>query len=152
MDLYTRVILRARVILRVLVGAFALNSTVFAATYPPQRVVYDVDSGARTKWDVTLKNIHNHLEAVGPSHISLIVVVHGRAVRLFQQTHIDHKLNHRLETLLALGIRIRLSHDALTERGLRPDEMADRGQWVLVKSGAAEIVRLERRGYIYIKP
>ncbi len=146
MDLYPRVILRA------LAGVLALSGVVFAAMYPPQRVVYDVDSGARANWDITLKNIHNHIEAVGPSRISLIAVVHGRAVRLFERAHTDPKLNHRLEALLALGVRIRLSQDALMERGLRPDELVDRGQWVLVKSGAAEIVRLERRGYIYIKP
>lgn len=122
------------------------------AAYRPQRVVYDVDSGAPAKWAVALKNMRNHLQIVGPSRIHLVLVLHGDGVDLPARARTDDQLNRRLLRLLAQGIHIRVSQDALSEHGLSPNDIADPGHWMLVKSGAAEIVRLERAGYFYIKP
>lgn len=147
MDLHTRLIRKNFAVLLMLVSGVA-----WGAAYRPQRVVYDVDSGAPAKWAVVLNNIGNHLQIVGASHMHLVLVLHGDGVNLLARARTDVQLNRRLLHLLAQGVHIRVSQDALAEHGLHPDDIADPGHWMLVKSGAAEIVHLEREGYFYIKP
>lgn len=150
MDLYPR--LRFSLLLAGIVGVLAPAVLRAAPPYPRQRVVYDLGTGNPEKWRVALENVKNHVAAVGRSRIDLALVVHGPGVWMLVRARTDPGFARRLKSLLALGVRFWVSADALGARGLRLAQLGVVGPGDVVPSGAAEIVALERQGYIYIKP
>lgn len=150
MDLYPR--LRLILLLAGVVGAVAPSALAAAPVYPRQRVVYDLGTGNPAKWRVALENVKNHVAAVGRSRIDLAVVIHGPGVWMLVRARTDPRFADRLRSLLALGVHLRVSRDAMRARGLRISQLGVVSPRDLVVSGAAEIVSLERQGYIYIKP
>lgn len=125
-----------------------------ATHYAPAKVLYDVDKG-----DIAaLKNIldrvsHlNRLYAADPFESSIVVVIHGDTIPLFGIRDFEkyRGLMARAQSLTQSGmIEFRMCRAAAAILGYRPADI--HGFVKMVPMADAEIVRLQKEGYAYMR-
>ena len=119
--------------------------------YYKQKVVYhvnDVESAF-----AALRNVKNHLNAVGDENAEIIVVTHsGGAFTLVDGTKDSkgHELKDSVNELANRGVKFQIC--ANTIRGKKIDKTKINMNAEVVPSGVAQIAHLEQMGYLYIKP
>lgn len=99
-----------------------------------------------------LKNIQNHIEAVGQGHIDIKVVNHGNGVTLFQLAETDKTFADKIDELRSKGVQFLICKNTLAERNLDWKHLYGVKETDLVPSGVAELIRLQQRSYLYIHP
>ena len=130
-----------------------LSGTAAAGEYGVQKVVYDINSGDDARHRAALRNIGNHLTAVGDDKLHLFMVLRGLGVKLLQTAVWDSTLQSQLAAFKERGVRIRVCESSLERHNLDyRTELFDVRKEDLVKSGVAEIAELQMQGYTYIKP
>lgn len=110
-------------------------------------VVLHIDSGEESRFRLVARNCRNYLNALPEEKFELVVVANAAAVTLFTG---HDELRELAEPLMADGIRFKLCANALAEHDIDPVSL-----WpgcLVVPAGLAEIVKLQRSGYAYIKP
>lgn len=138
-----------------LAAAGASELTATSQPYQAQKVVYHnngrgQDSGAYFK--SLLKNIRNHIEAVGSELISVKVVNHGDGVSLFQLAQNDKAIAANLDELRGKGVQFLICKNTLAERKLDWKQLYGVQEADLVQSGVAELIRLQQQSYLYVHP
>ena len=119
--------------------------------YYKQKVVYhinDVDHAFGA-----LRNVKNHLNALGDENVDIIVVTHsGGAFTLVDGTKDakGHELKDSVNELANRGVKFQIC--ANTIRGKKIDKTKINMNAEVVPSGVAQIAHLEQMGYLYIKP
>jgi intracellular sulfur oxidation DsrE/DsrF family protein len=119
--------------------------------YYKQKVVYhinDVNSAFGA-----LRNVKNHLNALGDENVDIIVVTHsGGAFTLVDGTKDakGHVLKDSVNQLVNRGVKFQIC--ANTIRGKKIDKTKINMNAEVVPSGVAQIAHLEQMGYEYIKP
>ena len=106
----------------------------------------DADDPAALR--LTLKNAFTYLKALPDKIFQLVLVANGPGVRQFVLHNADGAA--LAAPLQAKGLHIRLCANALADNNLTPDDL-----WPgcrVVPAGLVEIVRLQRKGFAYIKP
>lgn len=150
-----------------IIGATALQpGNAFAENgYGKQKVVYHINYDDPKKQAGALRNIQNHINAVGKDNIEIKVVLHGNGLALllepdslekltkFKHANADEKMTARIDGLKAQGVAFNVC--ANTVRGRKVDMETDLynvSQDDIVPSGVAEVAKLQQEGYVYIKP
>jgi len=134
--------------------AFGFSATgAMAGGYGKQKVVYHLnyDNGKRQKG--MLRNIGNHIKAVGAKKLDLRVVMHGKGYTMLQAANNDLQLQNTIIKLKDKGVKFQLC--ANTIRGKKLDENKLFGfdpENDKVPSGVAEIAALQKKGFAYIRP
>ncbi len=160
-----------RVAGRALLGvllAFALMlapTALFAAGYLPQKVVYHVNYDDPADQAGALRNIQNHIDAVGADKLDLQVVLHGDGLALlldpvslpqrpkFRRANATAGVKATIDALKRQGVSFKVCASTIKARGLSAEsDLYDVDEADLVPSGIAEIARLQGEGYTYIKP
>jgi len=119
--------------------------------YTRQKVVYHVNDLEHAK--AALRNIKNHLNAVGDNNIDLIVVTHSGGAFMLVDGSKDKKGNTFTDDIAALANRgVKFDICANTIRGKKIDKNKINQYAKVVPSGVAEIAKLEQEGYVYVKP
>jgi intracellular sulfur oxidation DsrE/DsrF family protein len=119
--------------------------------YYKQKVVYhinNIDSAFGA-----LRNVKNHLNALGDENADIIVVTHsGGAFTLVDGTKDakGHLLKDSVNELANRGVKFQIC--ANTIRGKKIDKTKINMNAEVVPSGVAQIAHLEQMGYFYIKP
>ena len=125
--------------------------------YNKQKVVYHINNidaagGA-------LRNVKNHLNALGDKNADIIVVTHSSGAfalvdgAMGRKNKKTGKVYNFTDTIAALANRgVKFEICANTIRGKKIDKNKINENAVIVPSGVAEIVALEQKGYYYIKP
>jgi intracellular sulfur oxidation DsrE/DsrF family protein len=118
-----------------------------------QKAVYHVDTDDAKTQSSALRNIQNHLNAVGREDVDIQVVLDGGGVTLLARALKDPKLASKVASLKSQGITFNVAANALDSRNLdyRKD-LYDVRAADIVPSGIAAIAQLEQQGYAYIKP
>ena len=118
-----------------------------------QKVVYHMNYDDLGRQASALRNIQNHINAVGAESLDIRVVLHGRGVSVFQHAFTDEKIQSRLVTLRQQDVAFNVCQSTLTRQGIdyRTDLFGVTAT-ELVPSGVAELARLQAEGYTYIKP
>ncbi len=124
-----------------------------AAGYGKQKVVYHLNYDNVKRQKGMLRNINNHIKAVGAKKLDLRVIMHGKGYTMLQTANNDLQLQNTIIKLKDKGIKFQLC--ANTIRGKKLDEnklfgfdpKADK-----VPSGVAEIAHLQKKGFAYIRP
>ncbi len=136
-----------------LLGLGMLNAQAGSAKngYDKQKVVYHINDIEHA--NAALRNVKNHLNAVGDDNIDLIVVTHsGGAFTLVDGSH-DSKGHTFADTVAGLANRgVKFQICANTIRGKKIDRNKISPYAEVVPSGVAQIAHLEQQGYVYIKP
>lgn len=98
--------------------------------------------------NLALTNALNYYNALPGEEFQLCLVANGPAVQLFADDQTE--LKTRAMQLHSRGLRIKLCSNALTVFELTPEHC-----WSFVEivpAGLVEIVELQRKGFVYIKP
>jgi len=147
-------------------GAALLSSNAYTGlSYDKQKVVYHINYDDPRKQAGALRNIQNHINAVGAENLDLKVVVHGNGLALllepdslekltkFKHANATENMTAKIDGLKDQGVSFNVC--ANTVRGRKVDMETDLynvSQEDIVPSGVAEVAALQQKGYAYIKP
>jgi hypothetical protein len=136
---------------------FAVTQFSFAAdekqksSYKPQKIVYHINDIDTAKG--ALRNVDNHLNALGEENAEIIVVTHSSGAFALVDGAKDKKGNTFVSQVQALANRgVKFDICANTIRGKKIPEDKINLVANVVPSGVAEVAALQQQGYIYIKP
>ncbi|TNG01384.1 MAG: hypothetical protein EP297_02445 [Gammaproteobacteria bacterium] len=133
--------------------------------YGKQKVVYHINYDNPKKQGGALRNIQNHINAVGAENMDIKVVLHGNGLALllnpdslsklkkFKNANADEKMTAKIDGLKNQGVSFNVC--ANTVRGRKVDlegDLHDVDKGDIVPSGVAELTHLQAQGYTYIKP
>jgi intracellular sulfur oxidation DsrE/DsrF family protein len=133
--------------------------------YGKQKVVYHINYDDPKKQTGALRNIQNHINAVGAENLDLKVVLHGNGLALllepesldklkkFKHANADDNMTAKVTDLKGQGVDFHVC--ANTVRGRKVDvetDLYDVSSEDIVPSGVAEVAKLQAMGYSYIKP
>lgn len=121
--------------------------------YASQKVVYQINNNDVKQQDATLRNISNHINAVGTSKIELVVVLFGDGVDLLKRAQNDMDVQARILGLKEQKVKFDVCKNTLTARKIDyQSDLFDVKAEDIVPSGVAEITHLQQQGYIYMRP
>ena len=144
---------------------FASGNTLASDRYGKQKVVYHINYDNPKQQAGALRNIQNHINAVGAENLDLKVVLHGNGLALllepdalsklkkFKHANADEKMTAKIDSLKDQGVNFNVC--ANTVRGRKVDletDLYNVDKSDVVPSGVAEVARLQLLGYAYIKP
>ena len=130
-----------------------------------QKVVYHINYDMPKKQAGALRNIQNHINAVGAENMDIKVVLHGNGLSLllnpeslsslpkFKQANATDAMTSRVDGLKNQGVKFQVC--ANTIKGRKVDlenDLYNVEQADIVPSGVAELTHLQMAGYTYIKP
>jgi hypothetical protein len=135
------------------------------AYYGKQKVVYHVNFYDAKTQTAALRNIQNHINAVGAENLDLKVVLHGNGLALllepdslerlpkFKHANADPVMTARVDGLKMQGVAFRVCENTINGRQVDlASDLYDVADGDIVPSGVAEVARLQGLGYAYIKP
>ncbi|MEG3619290.1 DsrE family protein [Magnetovibrio sp. PR-2] len=139
-------------------------SPVLAEGYGKQKVVYHINYSDANSQAGALRNIQNHINAVGADNLDLKVVLHGAGLTLLLEP--DAIANTKMKTgnatdaiaakitgLKGQGVGFHVCANTLKGKKISyENDLYDVGDEDIVPSGVAELAKLQAEGYTYIKP
>jgi len=136
-----------------LIGCGAANPERKAANngYKTQKVVYhmnDLQSGYGG-----LRNIKNHLNALGDKNVEIIAVMHSGGGFILVDGVKDkkgHEFGDMIQQLANRGVKFQIC--ANTIRGKKIDKNKINLNATVTPSGVATVAELQYDGYVYVKP
>jgi len=146
-------------------GLMAGNVTTAVADYGKQKVVYHVNYDNPKKQAGALRNIQNHINAVGAENLDLKVVLHGNGLALllepdalsrvpkFKNANATDEMTAKIAGLKDQGVSFNVCNNTINGRKVNMDtDLYDVDKADIVPSGVAELAKLQAEGYTYIKP
>ena len=143
----------------------SVGNSIANERYGKQKVVYHINYDNPGKQAGALRNIQNHINAVGAENLDIKVVLHGNGLSLlldpdslsklkkFKHANANEKMTAKIDSLKDQGVDFNVC--ANTVRGRKVDLESDLynvEKSDIVPSGVAEVARLQLMGYAYIKP
>ncbi|MCB1791628.1 MAG: DsrE family protein [Gammaproteobacteria bacterium] len=150
-----------------LVGLLAFTgcATTTNNGYSKQKVVYHVNYDDPKQQTGALRNIQNHINAVGKDNLDLRVVMHGNGLSLvllpealghtkgFKTANADPQRQAAIDNLKVQGVKFEICANTVKGRNVNPSEdLYDFSESDIVPSGVAELAELQTKGFTYIKP
>ena len=123
--------------------------------YAHQKVVYHVNyPGGEDdkKYIGAMRNIQNHINAVGAKNLDLKVVIHGNGINLLKNAKAAGNLQTRVASLKSQNVAFNVCANTLKGKKIGMDQLYEVFDNDIVPSGVAELAHLQARGYTYIKP
>ncbi len=121
--------------------------------YGTQKVVYHINYDDPKHQVAAMRNIQNHINAVGAENLDLVVVMHGKGVALLKKANDDMNFQSKVVNLKDQDVKFQVCNNTL--RGKKIDyetDLFDVNETDIIPSGVAELARLQQKGYTYIKP
>ncbi len=119
--------------------------------YNPQKVVYHVNN-LQTAYGA-LRNVKNHLNALGDKNIEVRVVTHSSGAFAMVDGTKDKKGHSFSDTIAALsnrGVKFYICANTIRGKKIAKDKINLNAK--VVPSGVAEVAHLQQKGFLYIKP
>jgi hypothetical protein len=125
--------------------------------YGKQKVVYHINypgGDKDKKYRGAMRNIQNHINAVGAENVDIKVVMHGNGLGLLKSAKGgNQKLQGAVASLKSQNVNFHVCANTLKGRKISYEkDLFDVFQEDIVPSGVAELSRLQQMGYTYIKP
>jgi intracellular sulfur oxidation DsrE/DsrF family protein len=124
--------------------------------YGQQKVVYHInyDGGdGDKKYRGAMRNIQNHINAVGAENMDIKVVLHGNGLGLLVNAKDNDQLEGAVASLKSQNVAFQVCNNTLKGRKIDYNkDLFDVYDEDIVPSGVAELSRLQQMGYTYIKP
>jgi hypothetical protein len=135
-------------------GSFAAPA--MAEGYGKQKVVYHInyDGGEDSRaYRGAMRNVQNHINAVGAENLEVKVVLHGNGLGLLMNAKKNDALQTAVSSLKGQNVNFHVCNNTLKGRKISyEDDLYDVWEEDIVPSGVAELSRLQQMGYTYIKP
>lgn len=132
--------------------------------YGKQKVVYHINYDDLKQQAGAMRNIQNHINAVGAENLDLKVVLHGKGLTLLLTPDVVSKtklklgnasdeMQAKISGLKDQGVDFQVCANTLKGKKISYEEdLYDVDKADIVPSGVAELARLQAEGYTYIKP
>ncbi|UCH54447.1 MAG: DsrE family protein [Pseudomonadota bacterium] len=122
-------------------------------TYEKQKVVYHINYNDEKELKGAMRNVQNHINAVGKENLDLKVVMHGNGVDLLKQANDNPDMQSTVINLKKQGIGFQVCANTLKGKKINyKNDLFDVSESDIVPSGVAEIAALQQKGYSYVKP
>ena len=145
--------IRSIIALIALLGLICTPLISFAGEYGKQKVVYHINYDDPKLQGAAMRNIQNHINAVGAENLDLMVIMHGKGVSLLKKANGDENFKSKVVSLKSQEVGFKVCNNTL--RGKKIDyetDLFDVDEDDIVPSGVAELAKLQAMGYTYIKP
>ncbi len=142
-----------------------MGGSAFAGEYyGKQKVVYHINYDNPKAQAGALRNVQNHINAVGAENLDAKIVLHGKGLTLLLEAdaleHTKLKFANATDTMQAKiaglkdqGVDFQVCANTLKGKKVHYEEdLYDVTKADIVPSGVAELSRLQMMGYTYIKP
>ena len=119
--------------------------------YFKQKVVYHIND--INKAYGALRNVKNHLNALGDKNVEIRVVTHSSGAFALVEGRKDakgHTFGDAISSLANRGVKFYICKNTI--RGKKIDASKINLNAKQVPSGVAEVAHLEQQGFLYIKP
>lgn len=136
-----------------------------ADRYAHQKVVYHINYDDPKQQMGALRNIQNHINALGAENLELKVVLHGNGLALlvypdslakltkFKHANATDEMTARIDGLKSQGVTFQVCGNTVKGRNVDlVEDLYDADAADVVPSGVAELAHLQSQGYTYIKP
>ena len=132
--------------------------------YGKQKVVYHINYDDPKKQAGALRNIQNHINAVGAENLELKVVLHGNGLSMLvypdslQKTKLKNanatdQMQAKVDGLKDQGVAFHVCANTLKGKKINlTDDLYNVDDGAVVPSGVAHLSYLQTQGYTYIKP
>ena len=133
--------------------------------YGKQKVVYHINYDNPKKQAGALRNIQNHINAIGAENLDLKVVLHGNGLALlldpdslekltkFKNANANETMTAKIDGLKSQGVEFNVCDNTVRGRKVNIEsDLYNVDKKDIVPSGVAEVARLQGMGYSYIKP
>jgi intracellular sulfur oxidation DsrE/DsrF family protein len=132
--------------------------------YDKQKVVYHVNYDDAKAQAGALRNIQNHINAVGAENLDLKVVLHGNGLAMllvpdaagrtkFSAGNATDEIQTKIMGLKNQGVGFQVCANTLKGKKVSyKEDLFDVEDADIVPSGVAELAKLQAIGYTYIKP
>lgn len=146
------------------IACLSFGGSAFANDYyGKQKVVYHINYDNPKAQAGALRNIQNHINAVGKENLDLKVVMHGNGLSLvlppdalqgtkFKHANATEVMQAKISGLKDQGVKFEVCANTLRGKHVAYQDLYDVSKADIVPSGVAELARLQQRGYAYIKP
>lgn len=144
-------------------AAAAEGAAAEESRYGTQKVVYHFNGYDADTQKAGLRNIQNHINAVGASKVEVRVVMHGDGLSLLlppdevegtkmKAGNADDSMQAMISGLKDQGVKFDICANTLKGRNLDLAALYDADDADVVPSGVAELSRLQQQGFTYLKP
>ena len=132
--------------------------------YGKQKVVYHINYDNPKAQAGALRNIQNHINAVGAENLDLVVVLHGNGLSLlldpaslerltkFKHANGDQNMTAKVANLKNQGVNFAICNNTIKGRKVEMTDLYDVDDKDIVPSGVAQLSKLQQEGYTYVKP
>ena len=147
------------------VGLLTAMSVKAEERYAQQKVVYHINYDNPKQQAGALRNIQNHINAVGAENMDIKVVLHGNGLSLlldpealprlpkFKHANATAEMTARIDGLKNQGVAFNICANTVKGRKVNAStDLHDFDEADVVPSGVAELSHLQGMGYTYIKP
>jgi intracellular sulfur oxidation DsrE/DsrF family protein len=118
-----------------------------------QKVVYHINYDDEKQLSAALRNVNNHIKAVGADKLDIKVVMHGKGVTLLKIANTDLDMQQKVIGLKKNGVQFEVCNNTLVGKKIDyKNDLFDVSKTDIVPSGVAEVAALQKKGYAYIKP
>lgn len=130
-----------------------LPGTALALDYGKQKVVYHINGGDAQQNQAALRNIQNHINAVGAENMDIKVVMHGAGLNLLINANENENLRAAVDNLKLQNVEFQVCNNTVVGRKLDiSKDLYDAKESDIIPSGVAHLSYLQAQGYTYIKP
>lgn len=123
--------------------------------YGKQKAVYDLhldgEEGDKAFLHA-MRNVKNHLNAVGQDNIEIKVVLAGNGLGMLKSANTNLELQGAISDLKRQKVVFLVCNNTLVGRNIDPDSLFEVFKEDIVPSGNAEIAHLQSKGFAYIRP
>ena len=156
MTRFTTMLGRLRAAALALAAATLMAGGAAAEGYAAQKVVYHVNytgGEEHRAYRGAMRNIQNHINAVGAENLVTRVMLHGDGVGLLKAAKGDDRLKTTVASLKSQGVSFHVCANTLRGREIDANaDLYDVWEEDIVPSGVAHLSHLQAEGYTYIKP
>jgi len=119
--------------------------------YKKQQIVYHLND-VNSAYGV-LRNINNHLNALGQDNAKIIAVAHSSgAYALVEGTHDKrgHTFSMSVQKLARRGVTFQICANTIRNKKIPKNSINPNAK--IIPSGVDQVINLQQEGYLYIKP
>lgn len=149
-------IIRLFAVLGLAITLIATSGAAMAEGYGKQKVVYHINyngGDGNKAYKGAMRNIQNHINAVGADNMEIRVVLHGNGVGLLAAAKGDATMQTTVGSLKSQNVHFNVCNNTLVGRKIDyQNDLYDVWDDDIVPSGVAELSKLQQMGFTYIKP
>ncbi|HIB27654.1 MAG TPA: hypothetical protein EYO47_00080 [Candidatus Thioglobus sp.] len=140
-----------------------ISTTANAGSYGTQQIAYHVNYDNAKRQFGALRNIQNHINAVGAKNLDLRVIMHGKGLSMLllpeeasstklPMGNATDKQQATIANLKKQNVTFKVCANTLKGKKIDLDQLYDAESTDIVPSGVAEIAALQSQGFSYLRP